>query len=99
GQTGPKPTGGDAVDQDELTREDQLRRAAQRKGLRLSKSDDGRYTIEGLHSDAAGESAVDLDLDEVEQALFQPQPRDHPLARDEDYENAITPHAPHDGHW
>ena len=98
----------------EITREKRLRRAAARQGLRLSKSarrdpyanDYGKYRIENLRRGGvivAGGLPFDysLDLDEVEQILF-PDPNQrhgHPLNRDQDYENAITPHAPHDGNW
>jgi hypothetical protein len=54
-------------------------------------------------SAVAGRGTFDytLDLDGVEAVLFPNRHggRDHPLARDEDFENAITPHAPHDGNW
>ena len=45
--------------------------------------------------------AYSLDLEEVEEFLFPDRfpIHGHPLSRDEDYENAITPHAPHDGVW
>jgi len=98
----------------EITREKRLRRAAARQGLRLSKSarrdpaanDYGKYRVENpRQGDAivAGGApyAYSLSLDEVERILYpdrQVQPA-HPLRRDEDYENAITPHAPHDGKW
>jgi hypothetical protein len=97
-----------------MTREKRLRRAAARQGLRLSKSarrnpsaeDFGRYRIENPQAGnavVAGNSPFDysLDLDEVEDALqrYRDGRHHHPLQRDEDYENAITPHAPHDGHW
>ena len=95
----------------ELTREKRLRRAAARQGLRLSKSlrrdpyanDYGKYRVENPHLGGiivAGGSPFDysLDLDGVELVLF-PDRHGHPLNRDEDYENAITPHAPHDGKW
>ena len=97
--------------QSELTREKRLRRAAARQGLRLSKSprrnrradDYGKYRVE---DSAPGGSVVaggvpypySLNLDQVEMVLF-PARHGHPLNRDEDFENAITPHAPHDGHW
>jgi hypothetical protein len=96
------------------TREKRLRRAAARQGLRLAKSarrnpdaeDFGKYRIENPQLDnavVAGGSPFDysLDLDDVEEALAQHGEKrpHHPLQRDEDYENAITPHAPHDGHW
>lgn len=98
----------------EITREKRLRRAAARLGLRLSKSarrdpyanDYGKYRVENPHVNGvivAGGSPFDysLDLDEVEEVLFPSRSRSHghPLGRDEDYENAITPHAPHDGDW
>jgi hypothetical protein len=97
----------------EMTREKRLRRAAERQGLRLSKSarrdphasDYGKYRVENLDSGAivAGGAPFDysLDLDQVEIVLFPQRYRrpEHPLNRDEDYENAITPHAPHDGNW
>ena len=98
----------------EITREKRLRRAAARQGLRLSKSarrdpyanDYGKYRVENPHLNGvivAGGSPFDysLDLDEVEVVLFPDRYRSHghPLNRDEDYENAITPHAPHDGNW
>ena len=98
----------------EITREKRLRRAAARQGLRLSKSarrdpyakDYGKYRVENPHQGGvivAGGSPFDysLDLDEVEVVLLPDRYRKHrhPLNRDEDYENAITPHAPHDGHW
>ena len=97
----------------EITREKRLRRAAARQGLRLSKSarrdpyanDYGKYRIEnarlgGLVVAGGIPFEYSLDLDEVEKVLF-PDPRKHgnPLNRDHDYENAITPHAPHDGNW
>ncbi len=102
------------MDASEITREKRLRRAAARQGLRLSKSarrdryakDYGKYRVENPHlSDAivAGGAPFDysLDLDQVEDVLFPDRHRrpSHPLRRDEDYENAITPHAPHDGNW
>ena len=97
----------------EITREKRLRRAAERQGLRLSKSarrdphasDYGKYRVENPRSGAivAGGTPFDfsLDLDQVEVVLFPDRHRTHghPLNRDEDYENAITPHAPHDGNW
>jgi hypothetical protein len=98
----------------EITREKRLRRAAARQGLRLSKSarrdpcadDYGKYRVENPHASGvivAGGSPFEysLDLDEVEDVLFRKRARSHghPLDRDEDYENAITPHAPHDGNW
>jgi len=98
----------------ELTREKRLRRAALRQGLRLSKSARrdpyakgyGKYRVENAHMSGvivAGGSPFDysLSLDEVEEVLFAERYRSHgrPLRRDEDFENAITPHAPHDGHW
>ena len=98
----------------EITREKRLRRAAARQGLRLSKSarrdpyanDYGKYRVENPRLNGvivAGGSpfAYSLDLDAVEEVLFPDRHRahGHPLRRDEDYENAITPHAPHDGHW
>ena len=97
--------------QSEITREKRLRRAAARQGLRLSKSprrnrraeDYGKYRVE---DPTPGGSVVaggvpyrySLNLDQVELVLF-PDRHGHPLNRDEDYENAITPHAPHDGNW
>jgi len=102
------------MDASEITREKRLRRAAARQGLRLSKSarrnpyanDYGKYRVEDPHlggSIVAGGSPFDysLDLDEVEKVLRPDQNGGHgrPLRRDEDYENAITPHAPHDGNW
>ncbi len=102
------------MDATEITREKRLRRAAARQGLRLSKSarrnpsanDYGKYRVENPHLGGlivAGGSPFDysLDLDEVETVLYPDQHRGHghPLRRDEDYENAITPHAPHDGDW
>ena len=102
------------MDTSEITREKRLRRAAARRGLRLSKSarrdrhanDYGKYRIENPHLDGvviAGGSPFDysLNLDQVEEVLFPDLNRrhGHPLRRDEDYENAITPHAPHDGQW
>ena len=98
----------------EITREKRLRRAAARQGLRLSKSprrdpyanDFGKYRVENANLAGvivAGGLPFDysLDLDEVEEFLFPDRDRrhGHPLNRDEDYENAITPHAPHDGNW
>jgi hypothetical protein len=98
----------------EIAREKRLRRAAARQGLRLSKSarrdpyanDYGKYRVEDAHVSGvivAGASPFDysLDLDGVEEVLFPDRHRSHgrPLRRDEDYENAITPHAPHDGNW
>ncbi len=98
----------------EITREKRLRRSAARQGLRLSKSarrdryanDYGKYRIENPHQGGvivAGGSPFEysLDLDAVEDVLFPDRYRGHghPLRRDEDYENAITPHAPHDGRW
>jgi hypothetical protein len=102
------------MDVSEMTREKRLRRAAARQGLRLSKSarrnpsasDYGKYRIENPHLGGlvvAGGSPFNysLDLDEVEKVLLPEPHRGHgrPLRRDEDYENAITPHAPHDGNW
>jgi len=98
----------------EITREKRLRRAAARQGLRLSKSarrdpyanDYGKDRVEDPHLSGvivAGSSQLDysLDLDGVEEVLFPDRHRSNgrPLRRDEDYENAITPHAPHDGNW
>ena len=98
----------------EITREKRLRRAAARQGLRLSKSsrrdphanEYGKYRVEDPHRSGAivaGGSPFDysLGLDEVERVLFPDRyrGRGRPLRRDEDYENAITPHAPHDGDW
>jgi hypothetical protein len=96
----------------ELSRERRLRRVAARQGLRLSKSprrdprasEHGRYRIEDRDGGVVAGGApfrFSLDLDGVEDVLFperHPQ-HGHPLGRDEDYENAITPHAPHDGTW
>ena len=95
----------------ETTREKRLRRAAARQGLRLAKSprrnrrasDYGKYRVEDQGpggSVVAGGVPYDysLNLDQVELVLF-PDRHGHPLNRDEDYENAITPHAPHDGDW
>jgi hypothetical protein len=102
------------VEASEITREKRLRREAERQGLRLSKSarrdprakDYGKYRVENPNRGGAvvaGGAPFDysLDLDEVEKVLFPDRYRSHghPLNRDEDYENAITPHAPHDGHW
>jgi hypothetical protein len=101
-----------AVDASQMTREKRLRRAAARQGLRLSKSarrdphadDYGKYRLENPRLNGeivAGGApfAYSLDLNQVERVLFPERYRRHPLRRDEDYENAITPHAPHDGHW
>jgi hypothetical protein len=102
------------MEAEEITREKRLRRAATRQGLRLSKSarrdpyanDYGKYRLESSHLGGvivAGGSPFDysLDLDGVEAVLFPDRHPGHgrPLRRDEDYENAITPHAPHDGNW
>jgi hypothetical protein len=102
------------MDTTEITREKRLRRAAARQGLRLTKSarrdpyanDYGKYRVENPRQGGvvvAGGSPFDysLNLDQVEDVLFPDRHRrhDHPLRRDEDYENAITPHAPHDGDW
>src|SRR4051794_18261388 len=99
---------------EDMAREKRLRRAAARQGLRLSKSsrrdnragDHGRYrlgnpNLEPEITAAASQLDYTLDLDGVEDVLFPDRhgPHDHPLARDEDFENAITPHAPHDGNW
>jgi len=94
------------MDASQITREKRLRRAAARQGLRLSKSarrdpraqDYGKYRVENPGR-AAGDYS--LTLDEVERVLYPERQAgpDHPLRRDEDYENAITPHAPHDGKW
>jgi len=99
---------------EDIAREKRLRRAAARQGLRLSKSarresrgnDHGRYRLDNPELDVAvlaGHPALDytLDLDGVEDVLFPDRhgAHEHPLARDEDFENAITPHAPHDGNW
>jgi hypothetical protein len=99
---------------EDMAREKRLRHAAARQGLRLSKStrrddpagDRGRYRLSNPNLEpelAAGGSPPDytLDLDGVEDVLFPYRhgAHDHPLARDEDFENAITPHAPHDGNW
>jgi hypothetical protein len=102
------------METDDIAREKRLRRAAARQGLRLSKSarrdkrasDYGKYRVDNPDLDAAivaerSPFNYTLDLDGVEDVLF-PDRRDghdHPLARDEDFENAITPHAPHDGNW
>jgi hypothetical protein len=82
--------------------------------LRLSKSarrnphanDYGKYRVEnpqlGGQIVAGGSPfAYSLDLDEVEKVLRPDRHLGHgrALRRDEDYENAITPHAPHDGNW
>jgi hypothetical protein len=98
----------------EITREKRLRRAAARQGLRLSKSarrdpaakEYGKYRVENPGQGGAivaGGSpyAYSLSLDEVERILYPERQAQHgrPLRRDEDYENAITPHAPHDGKW
>jgi len=98
----------------ETTREKRLRRAAARQGLRLSKSarrdphasDFGKYRIEnpqkgGVIVAGGAPYNYSLDLDAAEDVLFpERHPKHgHPLRRDEDYENAITPHAPHDGDW
>ena len=97
----------------EITREKRLRRAAARQGLRLSKSarrdpyanDYGKYRVEnprlgGLVVAGGVPFEYSLDLDEVEEVLFPDrQLHGNPLNRDHDYENAITPHAPHDGNW
>jgi hypothetical protein len=102
------------METDEIAREKRLRRAAVRQGLRLSKSarrdprasDYGKYRVDNPNLSAAivaGGSPFDytLDLDGVEDVLFPNRHggHNHPLARDEDFENAITPHAPHDGNW
>ena len=88
---------------DDILREEQLGRAAERRGLRLVKAPDGKYKIETAEPAsgiAGGGPPVDCpDLDAVEQFLFSPPAHSRPLRRDEDYENAITPHAPHDGDW
>lgn len=98
----------------QISREKRLRRAAARQGLRLAKStrrdpradDYGKYRLENLRLTGvvvAGGSPFEysLDLNQVEEVLFPDLNRKHghPLRRDEDYENAITPHAPHDGKW
>ena len=96
----------------EITREKRLRRAAARQGLRLSKSarrnpsasDYGKYRVEnprlaGLIVAGHSPSDYNLDLDGVEKVLFPDRRHGRPLRRDADYENAITPHAPHDGDW
>jgi hypothetical protein len=73
-------------------------------------NDYGKYRVENPHLGGvivAGGYPFDysLDLDGVEAILFPDRDEDrdrsrrHPLNRDEDYENAITPHAPHDGNW
>jgi hypothetical protein len=102
------------MDANQSRRENRLRRTAARQGLRLSKSarrdphadDYGRYRLEDRNQPGAivaGGSPFDysLDLDGVEEILFwrTHHRHGHPLNRDEDYENAITPHAPHDGDW
>jgi hypothetical protein len=103
------------MDASEITREKRLRRTAARQGLRLSKSarrdphakDYGKYRIEDPRRDHAGTAGgppprdYNLNLDQVEAVLVPSkfQTHGHPLRRDEDYENAITPHAPHDGVW
>ena len=102
---------GHVMVQSEITREKRLRRAAARQGLRLSKSprrnrgasDYGKYRVEDSTRDGsivAGGAPYpySLNLDQVEMVLFAKR-HGHPLNRDEDFENAITPHAPHDGHW
>jgi hypothetical protein len=99
------------VEVNEVQREKRLRRAAARQGLRLSKSaqrdphagDYGKYRVEnprmgGMVVAGGLPFEYSLDLDEVEELLF-PQKHGNPLNRDQDYENAITPHAPHDGNW
>jgi hypothetical protein len=98
----------------ELTREKRLRRVAARQGLRLAKSarrdryanDYGKYRVENPRQEGvivAGGAPYDysLNLDQVEDVLCPERHpmHGHPLRRDEDYENAITPHAPHDGVW
>jgi hypothetical protein len=96
----------------QVSREKRLRRIAARQGLRLSKSsrrdrrakDYGRYRIEDLGGVVVAGGApfqFSLDLDAVEDVLLPERRPRHgrPLSRDEDYENAITPHAPHDGVW
>jgi hypothetical protein len=102
------------MDASDVRREKRLRRQAARQGLHLSKSarrdpragDYGKYRVENPRANnaiVAGGSPFDysLNLDEVEAVLFPDRFRTHgrPLRRDEDYENAITPHAPHDGDW
>jgi hypothetical protein len=102
------------MESSQITREKRLRRAAARQGLRLSKSarrdphasDYGKYRLEnpqlrGVVVAGGSPLAYSLDLNEVEQVLFPERNRSNrrPLRRDEDYENAITPHAPHDGIW
>jgi hypothetical protein len=102
------------MERSEIAREKRLRRAATRQGLRLSKSarrdtranDYGKYRVENPHRGnavVAGGSPFEysLNLDEVERVLFPDRQRGlvRDLRRDEDYENAITPHAPHDGNW
>ena len=96
------------MDASEITREQQLERAAQRLGLRLLKSpqldphakDYGKYKIENPQVEGGSPDEYSLDLDGVEATLFSQHTRHGPpLRRDEDYENAITPHAPHDGCW
>ena len=105
---------GQVMEASEITREKRLRRAAARQGLRLSKSarrdraakDYGKYRVENRDQSGAVVAGgapypYSLNLDEVEQVLFPERNagHGHPLRRDEDYENAITPHAPHDGKW
>jgi hypothetical protein len=102
------------MDASETTREKRLRRTAARQGLRLSKSARrdphakgyGKYRLEDPRVNEvakAGEAPYEynLNLDQVEAVLVPDKNRlhGHPLRRDEDYENAITPHAPHDGVW
>lgn len=101
---------GHATETSQIAREKRLRRAAARQGLRLSKSaqrdphgkDYGKYRLENPQLRSGSPMAFSLDLDEVEAVLFPERNRGdgrRPLRRDEDYENAITPHAPHDGNW
>src|SRR5262249_38524937 len=110
----PGAMGKHTMNANDSRREQRLRRVAARQGLRLSKSarrdphadDYGRYRLEernGTGAVVAGGSpfAYSLDLNGVEDILFwrTHSRHGHPLNRDEDYENAITPHAPHDGDW
>jgi hypothetical protein len=109
-ETATIEAGAPGMEARELLRERRLRRAAARQGLRLSKSprrdprasDYGRYRIsdlDGVVVAGGAPSRFSLDLDGVEEFLFRYRRHGHPLRRDEDYENAITPHAPHDGVW
>lgn len=102
------------METNEITREKRLRRAAARQGLRLAKSsrrdpyakEYGKYRVENPRQGGAIVAGgkpynYSLSLDQVEDVLYPDRHRTHvhPLRRDEDYENAITPHAPHDGDW